>query len=141
MRGSEVTIPGWYWRRDGSGIHRQWVVVEVMSSWDGLKVFSNDDSWPLHEDFGEHIEFEGPIDPPGVDGRRALQNCVNWLRATFPRHHLTLNIYPTGGTVGAQPCGECGSYDSGSSAWQTEGTLLPTTADDAVAALSKQLSG
>src|SRR5574337_804983 len=141
MRGSEVVIPGWYWRRDRLGVSHEWQVVEVVSSWEGLKVFSNDDSWPLNEDFDEHIEFEGPIDPPGVDGRRAVQSCVDRLRGIFPKHHLTLNIGPAGGAVGAWACQECGSSESDSVSWQTEGTSSTTTADDAVAALSKRLSG
>ena len=65
------------------------------------------------------------------------EEIINKIRAEFPKHHIEIDLYPSGGMIDADPCDECGSTQWATATWKTK---RGQTIDSAIAELKQRLS-
>lgn len=62
---------------------------------------------------------------------------LNEIKAIFPKHHLEINLFPSGGMISLWDCDECGSNGSYMETWKiSKGQTL----DSAIEKLKEMMS-
>lgn len=67
------------------------------------------------------------------------QKLIDSLHADIPGYHFEISIFPSGGSIDADPCEICGSVKAATANWRYKKGPLHTF-DEAISSLQAKLS-